>query len=161
MRRWDTCPDLWACTGLAATILNYLKRRETWRRHLGSQRDECHRSWAVKKERQKIHRPKNSFILYLSVHFHSPWGQTALPFSGMPHCAKSSRGQTCQLLLQGRSLFPKPGCWLLEGPNSRCQNCHSHCPSAPDTVAFWFAAISSASDRSYKPTRMLWGIKRR
>lgn len=162
MRRQEAWPDLWACTGLAATILNYLKRREPWCRHLGSQRGKCHRSWAVRKGRQKIYHPKNSFILYLSMHFHFPWGQTALPFSGMPHCAQKPREDrlaSCYCKAGACSQSLSAGCW--ECPNPRCQNCHSHCPSTPDAVAFWFATISSASDRSCKPARMLWGSRRR
>lgn len=106
------------------------------------------------KDRHEIYCPKDSFILRLSIHSVSCGHRQHCPSLGCPVVHKSLR-RTCQLLLQSRSLFPKPGYW--EWPNPRCQPHRSHSPSVPATIAFWFAAIGSASCRVYQPVRTLWG----
>lgn len=86
---------------------------EPWCRHLGSQRGEYHRSWAFRKDRQKHTALKtHSFSdhQYTSISLGADSG--SLLWDALSY-TKTLAGHTCWLPLQGRSLFPKPVCWLL------------------------------------------------
>lgn len=92
----------------------------------------------------------------------SPGDRQHRPSLGCPIAHKSLERTDLPAATARQEPVPKASVLAVGSAQTwECQNCRSHCPLTPDAVAFWFATISSASNRSCKTARMLWGSRRR